>query len=621
MKRGIWLALFALVAAGIFWLPYYVPASSSVVSDSLRFGFNNHIAVAAVIIGLAFAAALSVFSPLIRRDELPDMPPGQIGIRPLLFVCGIQTAIFIVIDWMAAGGPPVGEAAYFLPRLYFMSHGLAPYRDFEFAYGPALAYLPSWAHLRLGLSLESAFTLSAWLFGVAGYCILWLLLRQAHAGRRAKLAVFVCLATWFHIAPAPQYSLLRFLCVFGGLSLAAAATQRFQRRWYFLPPFFVALTAAVLTISPEMACVFIPGILIYLLLEFRFRRQFFRLAAIYLTLTACLASLIPSDMFLVFRGFAAGGNGFPVLPSPYMLFYLGTLFAVFPPLLVSGLEILRGGKPVVRPFGGPLTLAFVAVSVCLIPGALGRADLGHVYFYGIGVLLLGLLSNWSPVKWQMPYWAGVAVAFQGVGFVLLLHFMSSAYLSAAGQQTLHWVEQHPESVAVSYGRSFVGDARWDAFLTRTRHVRDLSLEHNYSALAGVGPICTPAGDAAAFFVLAHHDNLKPEYFYAFMNIFTPRQIQRKLDDARTCRYTVQRSGPADTSSVRDSSIRDEPSEAQSDANNLRAIAWNLSFPWLPRMSRTPDPYAAFWAGMKEFVPVKQVNERWFLWERRSDAYR
>jgi len=611
--------LIAAVATGLFWLPYYVPTSYKIVSDSLRFGFNNHVALTSIFLGLTVATILAMFSPPNSRAVPIPATAGQIGITSLLVVCGIQTLVFVPLHWLADGNPPIGEAAYFLPRLYYMNQGLPIYRGFEFAYGPVLAYVPYLAQHLLGVSAQAAYTWSVWAFGVAGYGILWAILRQAKASRFTKLAAFVCLAACFHIGMAPQYTLLRFLSGIGALVLVGAVTENRRVHWFVLPLMYLGLTLAVFAISPEIGCAFIPGILAYMVLKFGFGREFVRVAGVYILLTIFAASIIPGEMFLALRGFAVGGNSFPVMPSLYMLLYLATLFVVVPRLLARGLSLFTGRSsqlPFAGPFGDPVTIAIGVTSVCMIPGALGRADLGHVYFYGIGIFLLGILGSWRSPKWQLAYCSSLVIAFQVIGLAISFHFMYPAYLSAAGQKMLRWVDEHPQSPLLGYAKSIAGEPRWTAALARARHVRDVSLETNYAALAGIGPICANPGDRLAFAVLAHHNNLKPQYFFDSSNVFTVEQKQRMRADYQSCSYLIQPFGPEDaTNSPGDIKNSEEDTGWE---EYRRYVGWNLCFPWLPRLKPIPEPTVpGGTSGRSDFVVLKRVNERWFLWARRD----
>jgi hypothetical protein len=201
--------------------------------------------------------------------------------------------------------------------------------------------------------------------------------------------------------------------------------------------------------------------------------------------------------------------------------------------------------------------------------------------------------------------------FQVLGLAIGLHFLLPAYRSAAGQKALRWVEDHPASAVVTYGRSAVGETRWTALLARTGKVRDLSLEGNYSELAGLGPICAPFGDPAVYAVLARHTILKTEYYYSLVNVFTPEQLERKIADIRSCSYLL----------LSQDSLADEgqsPSRAVRDSGTALGLQWNLCFPWLPplREPSPPDPFVSVSAVIRsEYVATKQLNQRWVLWVR------
>src|SRR5437762_5325720 len=138
-----------------------------------------------------------------------------------------------------------------MPRMYYIGHGLIPYRDFEFTYGPLMIYLPYWVGRIFGLSPEAGYGLSVWMVSVAGNFILWAVIRLARAGRWAKLAAFLCLATWYQFSASAQYTPFRYVVGFGALAMASAVTVRLRRRWYLLPPIYVVLTLALVTYSPE----------------------------------------------------------------------------------------------------------------------------------------------------------------------------------------------------------------------------------------------------------------------------------------------------------------------------------------------------------------------------------
>ena len=605
-SRGL---LFAVVAIGVFWLPYHVPASSSTLSDSAQVGFNNRVAVLAVLAGILIGTVMHLSGPRLRGKTDSTADAGQLGIRPLLIAGTLQTLVILLLHWITQGNSP-GESWYFLPRYYDLSRGLAPYQDFEFAYGPAMLYPPVWLQQAFGISIEAAYSLWVWVFCLLGDWILWSLLRQMRAERDIKVAVFACLTLWLPIGMALQFVPLRFLCGFGALSLARAATLRLRHRWFLLPPLYVSLTILVFAVSPEIGCAFVPGLMVYLLLEFGVCREFFGIASMYLLLALCIVRLLPDGEFLVLGGFAAGGNALPVLPSPYLLLYLVTLLAVVPPLLADALNFLRGKhNPDSRPQNG-LAIAMAVQVICLIPGALGRSDLGHVFAYGMGAFLLAVACNWPAAKWRLPYWVANFAVFQMAGLLIALHFFLLSYLSAASQTAFRWVEDHQGSAIVHYARARVPETEWNDWTSSQRLVRESRLQAA-SALEGLGQICVPLGDADAYQFLAPRRTLQPEYYYSLMNVFTADQVRRKISDLRTCKYLLLPGTDSATNSA--------PARPVRDAAAASFLKWILMSPWIPRLRdpAPPNPYTPFFEATKsEFVFSKQVSPTMSLWVKK-----
>lgn len=594
-----WIVLSALMGAGIFYLPYHVAVPVVPYSVSAASGFNNHFAVFMLLIGLGVATLFCLFAGSATPKPGGNEPVGQLGAGPLLLVCGVYSATFVFF-WCTVGVSRwIGEAWYFMPRLYYMGHGLLPYRDFEFAYGPLMIYLPYWVGRVFGLSAEIGYALSVWGMSLAGNCILWVLIRRAHAGRWAKTAAFLCLASWYHLATSAQYTLFRFICGFAALALASAVTVGLRHRWYLLPAVYVVLTLALMAYSPEVGCTFIVGLLVYLILELRGFREFCRIAGCYLLLLAATAVIsLPPNSFSTLRAFAEGGNAFPILPSPFVVLYVGSLLVVIPPLLAQGAAwLFRKEVPAGNPFGTPLTTAFAVLCVALVPAALGRADLGHVCSYGIGVFLLALLRDWPPGRLWLLYCCALVAIFQVLSITVSLHYLGATYRSALAQTALSIVERHPNSGLVSAGKSILGDTRCEALQARLRRVRDRGLESHYPELAGLGPICAPTGDPRLTAVLARHDALKPEY-YSSVALFTPLQVRRKIADIESCSYLLTVAGG-------------EPA---------LDLPWLLCFPWLPpqRHGSQYDPWMPITAFMKsEFLPMKKLGDRWVLYSRRG----
>jgi hypothetical protein len=321
--------------------------------------------------------------------------------------------------------------------------------------------------------------------------------------------------------------------------------------------------------------------------------------------------LLPGELFLVLHGFAAGGNAFPVLPSPPVVLYLATLLVVLPPLLAQAVRaVRRRGATEARPFATALAAAIAVHVLCLVPGALGRADAGHVFFYGMGAFLLALLGDGPGARWKWAYTGAVLAVFQILLLAVSLHFLLPPYRSAAGQALLRWVNAHPRSWAEKGGRSLFGDGQWSRLMQRLRDVRYRSLEESASELAGLGRVCVPFGDPEVFASLAARGTMQTEYYYAMSNVFTREHVRRKIADLENCAYLILHA---------DSEEAARPASPARDADASSFLQWNLLFPWLPAR-RTPgpeDPIAPIGMTIREnFIFAKPLNSNWSLWMRR-----
>ena len=113
-------------------------------------------------------------------------------------VCFYASILGVYSVLVHASSHSFGEASYFLNRIDQIAlFGKVPFRDFEFAYGPLLLYVPALVHglgAPLQISVEWSYYLSLVLFSIAGVCALFWLVDNLIPGRYYKLVVFGGLA-------------------------------------------------------------------------------------------------------------------------------------------------------------------------------------------------------------------------------------------------------------------------------------------------------------------------------------------------------------------------------------------------------------------------------------------
>jgi hypothetical protein len=161
----------------------------------------------------------------------------------------------------------------------------------------------------------------------------------------------------------------------------------------------------------------------------------------------------------------------------------------------------------------------------MAPGALGRCDPAHVLFYGMGatMLLMILLA----AKWPrtMPvYVAGYCLVF--VAWMQLVHLKA-------------FYKVPPQSLLSK--RGIVG------MLRKVRHSAgtEESNSASFSILGRYPRIGLPFatfGDPALENYIVRHGQLQPDYFIAMVGIYTPADLQRKLNDLADMEYILVPAG-------------------------------------------------------------------------------
>ena len=110
-------------------------------------------------------------------------------LRHLAIALAILAILFVILGLLTKGTTPLNEYGYFYPKLRRVLAGQVPYRDFEFAYGPVLLYLPA-ALSALGLSVATGYVFALFLEFAAGTCALFGIVRWSNLPSQSKRLVF-----------------------------------------------------------------------------------------------------------------------------------------------------------------------------------------------------------------------------------------------------------------------------------------------------------------------------------------------------------------------------------------------------------------------------------------------
>ena len=594
----------AAVAVAIYYvafrLPYrWPPPEPRLVSASYAFGFNNLVAILAVA-GLLGALGVLLATRVEQAGEprlflrLDVEHANRHSAAPALAAAALLYAVLTVAMYVytARSEPSLTwETRHFVHRLLLMDlYGLRPYTDFHAEYGPALTVTPLYVYrlLRpLGATHAQAYFVCHLLLNIAGLvCLRYILWRIAMPARRRVLAFVLLAVAGFVPSMGLNGVLLRYLCPFASLLLGHRAVARLTDgptsagRWAAAAAVALVLTGANVLISPEIGVAFALAWLAYatLLVRRNWRVLGASLTAVALAGLLSRATLPPAYYASLLR-FSEGANNLPLLPAPYLVLYLATLFLVVPPLLATCLRaLIRGDAPDAA--SAALWGALGGLCVGLAPGALGRCDPPHVLLYGLGasVLLMSRLATVPGRRFALYTGAYAAVHVVLAPIVLLVQFYDVSprvMLARAG----------PAHV-VARLRSAASSPPGPAPLAALDRYRRLAI-----------PFATYGDPAVERYVIAR-GRLAPEYYIALVGVYTEAALRHKLRDVARHDYLLVPRGYESRWS------RDMCAEY------LRQLRRSTLYPARLRCAAAPLDVDAAVNGLvvDRYVPVEQVGD-------------
>ena len=527
--------MFAIASAGsvgVFLVPWYVPVvGAPIVSDSYMLGFANW---AAVLLLLATAAVLFVVARHLEGAPL-DGPLWRTG-RPserrravtvAVVLAGLSLLCTGTLVWITRG-VPYGEARYFLDRGAQLAEGYRPLIDFGYSYALGGLYGPVglWRLFgSQGLSAFSAYIIVYLVFALCSYWMLYVVVSRFELRDAQRAWILACLGiiTVFNVTLGIQYVPARYL--------APAVALVALHAWFRSPRVtgmrralgggLVAVAGLALTLvvsSSEMAMAGCAATIVYLIVMLPAERRAALVAgALYV---ACLIPLAigARGALALAASLAGGAYNIPVLPGPPALLYVGAVLAAA--ILVP--RALAGGGSGER----PLTAGLAVLGVVLVPGAFGRADIGHLFYYGLPVFILtaALLARLRP-RLFVPFLVAVAVVFAVAQYVAVTQFHRPQLLRAAAanarlsdgafalvERVLTWPPTASQDIA--------REAR--AWPRTTADVSDLDRFHRVLAPLGLYP-----PDTEIAFALAKRHRLAADPIYPGSG-FTQDDLRTKI---------------------------------------------------------------------------------------------
>jgi hypothetical protein len=371
-------------------IPWFLPVSPS-NSDSYYYGFSNlaGLIILSVTISVCFLMLYKNSDALLIKHvdtneyfSYSGNKEFKLRFKSFYILAGFVFIIFLYLLNRTGRTISYGESAYFIQRLYLMQDGLIPYIDFEFAYGSGLLYFPFCLITFLKVGVPTAYQISFFVEALIGYYSLWYLCKKVSIPEFNNKIFFLLFVPAYILLfmGGANCTLFRFAVP---LVLVIWAFQKISTDPTVLKNILypVGVFCLIFVISPEIAitCTLALFGCFVFANSVSFKNILMLIPGIAILVAASIFVKFINNSFITLYIFSQGGNNFPWFVSPTILAFLF--------LIYFSLVVVLGNKKAA--FGTPQILILV-ISILNLPGAMGRCDAGHLFFYGFGFFLVSL---------------------------------------------------------------------------------------------------------------------------------------------------------------------------------------------------------------------------------------
>jgi hypothetical protein len=524
-----------LVYFAVFRLPFRFPPQVRLMSASYTFGFNNSVAILALVALLGLATLLQLLRRQANEPLITFASPDAAGARRAIRIAFVVLALFYAaLTWALylydkqSEPSLMWETRHLLHRAWVMDvYKLRPYTEIAAEYGPILTYAPLyvyWLLKPLGTSHLQAYFVSHLILNLGGlWCAYYIVSRVVVLNSARVIAFIVIAVSGFGPYMGINGVLLRYLFPFATLLLAhrlvtrALSFSHQQARWPTAVATVMLLLSANILVSPEVGIAFALAWMAYAGLSARSDLRILAVSLIGVLATTFLCWLsLPAAYYGSLLRFSEGANNLPLLPAAHLLLYISSLFLVVPRLLAASLRRPRSGD-------GPdpaIGAAFAGLCVVMAPGALGRCDPPHVLFYGMGLAILVMIALANISRRAFAIYVS---AYVGV-FIILMQLVNLRVFYGISPRSLL---AHP---VASFANALPGTVG-----TEHPSMATLSALDRYPQL---GLPYASFGDPAVERYVISRGQLHPEYYVAIVGVYDAAALERKLSDVAKMDYLL-----------------------------------------------------------------------------------
>ncbi len=527
IRLSIYISIFTVfVFLSVFVLPFYIPRRIPAVSASYDYQFNNTVSVISLCLSL-FIGSIFFYKYYSKKIQLlqveklfADYIYNELSIKNAFILFFIHSFPILCL-YLLDANYGYSEGNYFLMRIDRLSLGQEPYKDFEYAYGVLLIYLPKIiTDLFHFPSSVAGYYISLTLLNTFGIYFLYYVINSFNVDKRKKRIIFFSIGlACIPLSLGMNYILVRFITPVASIIVLSRIIGKLEngsvKNCIFIALAAVAASLLNFIISIEVGLAVLLSILGYLFFSLILNKKIFHL----ITLVVCgilitsILLFLGSNFGLIIKVFASGGNNWVVIPSPSIVLFLVSFLIVN---FIFCASIIKKNISF-------LTFTLLIFNIIMLAGALGRCDPGHIFWYGISsFIVMWMLMAFINNKYFKIYTGAFILIFViGMNFFGMYLFKTEISTMVA-RYFIH-------SGKVSSLKKFAEHIHFDT-LKIDKYAAEIDDRIDFEELNKYPKIALPfETDKDVYLFLLKRHLFWPEYYTGyFLNVFTNDQIATKL---------------------------------------------------------------------------------------------